>query len=92
VADEILGFAHRHEGVVHVRNEPLVMVAGLLANSELYVGNDSGVTHLAAAVSGKVMVLFGPSDPFLWKPIGAGVQVISGGVSEDSLEGVGVDS
>jgi ADP-heptose:LPS heptosyltransferase len=91
MADEILGFAHRHEGVVHVRNEPLVMAAGLLANSELYVGNDSGVTHLAAAVSGKVIVLFGPSDPLLWKPIGAGIQVISAGVSEDSLAGVGVD-
>lgn len=91
VADEILGFARRHKGVVHVRNEPLIMVAGLLANSDLYLGNDSGITHLAAAVNVRVVVLFGPSDPFLWKPLGKGVQVISAGISEDSLEGVEVE-
>jgi len=91
VADEILGFARGHKGVIHVRNEPLIMVAGLLANSDLYLGNDSGITHLAAAANVRVVVLFGPSDPFLWKPLGKGVQVISAGISEDSLEGVGVE-
>ena len=91
VADEILGFARRHKGVIHVRNEPLIMVGALLAVCDLYVGNDSGITHLAAAVNGKVTVLFGPSDPLLWKPLGTGVQVISAGISEDSLAGVGVD-
>ena len=91
VADEILSFAHGHKGVLHVRNEPLIMVGCLLANSDLYVGNDSGITHLAAAVNGRVVVLFGPSDPLLWKPFGTGVQVISAGISEDSLERVGVD-
>jgi len=91
VADEIFRFARRHKGVIHVRNEPLIMVAGLLANSDGYVGNDSGITHLAAAVNGKVTVLFGPSDPFLWRPLGTGVQVVSAGISEDSLAGVDVD-
>jgi ADP-heptose:LPS heptosyltransferase len=91
VADEILSFAHGHKEVAHVRNEPLIMVGGLLANSDLYVGNDSGITHLAAAVNGKVIVLFGPSDPLLWKPLGTGTLVLSAGISEDSLEGVGVD-
>jgi hypothetical protein len=91
VADAIIGFAHRHKGVVHARNEPLIMVAGLLANSELYVGNDSGVTHLGAAVGGRVVVLFGPTDPLIWKPLGKGVQVIVPGISEDSLAGVSVD-
>ena len=87
-ADEIFGFAHRHKGVIHVRNEPLIMVGGLLANSDLYVGNDSGITHLAAAMNGKVIVLFGPSDPLLWRPLGTETQVISARISEDSFAGV----
>ena len=91
VADEILGFAHGHKGVIHVRKEPLIMVAGLLAMCDLYTGNDSGITHLAAAVNGRVVVLFGPSDPLLWKPLGTGVQVISAGISENSLAELGVD-
>jgi|MudIll2142460700_1097286.scaffolds.fasta_scaffold36583_2 ADP-heptose:LPS heptosyltransferase len=91
VADDILGFAHEHIRVVHVRNEPLIMVASLLAACDLYVGNDSGISHLGAAVSGKVIVLFGPTDPLLWKPTGTGVEVISAGISEDSLAGVSVD-
>ena len=91
VADGIHGFAHGHKNVVHIRNEPLIMVASILANSELYVGNDSGITHLAAATGGNVIVLFGPTDPFLWKPLGAGVQVISTGISDNSLTGLSVD-
>lgn len=91
VADDILGFAHGHRGVVHVRNEPLITVAGLLDACDLYVGNDSGITHLAAAVGGKVIALFGPTDPLLWKPLGAEVQVISAGISEDCLAWVSED-
>jgi ADP-heptose:LPS heptosyltransferase len=67
------------------------MVASLLAASDLYVGNDSGISHLGAAVSGKVIVLFGPTDPLLWKPTGTEVEVISAGISEDSLAGVRLD-
>lgn len=91
VADDILGFAHGHIRVVHVRNEPLIMVASLLAACDLYAGNDSGISHLSAAVSGKVIVLFGPTDPLLWKPTGTGVEVMSAGISDDSLAGVSVD-
>lgn len=91
VANDITGFAHGHRGMVHVRNEPLLMACGLLAVCDLYVGNDSGITHLAAAVNGRVIVLFGPTDPLLWRPLGTGVQVISGGISGDSLAGVSVE-
>jgi len=91
VADDVHGFAHRHKRVAHMRNEPLIMVACLLAACDLYVGNDSGISHLAAAVSGKAIVLFGPTDPLLWRPLGKGIQVISAGISEDALAVVSVD-
>lgn len=46
-----------------------------LARARLYVGNDSGVTHLAAAVGTPVLALFGPSDPDVWAPRGPRVEI-----------------
>jgi ADP-heptose:LPS heptosyltransferase len=46
----------------------LVTLAGILAASAAYVGNDSGVTHLAAAVGARVVAVFGPTDPAVWRP------------------------
>ncbi|HZS94292.1 MAG TPA: glycosyltransferase family 9 protein [Chloroflexota bacterium] len=45
-------------------------VATILAGAELFVGNDSGVTHLAAAVGTPVVALFGPTNPAVWAPRG----------------------
>lgn len=47
-----------------------------LARAAVYVGNDSGITHLAAAVGTPVLALFGPSDPDVWAPRGPNVQVV----------------
>jgi heptosyltransferase-3 len=53
------------------------------------VGNDSGVSHLAAAVGAPVIVLFGPTEPALWRPCGDAVRVVAGGTLEDiSVEAV----
>ena len=50
---------------------PLRQLAAVLAEFQLYVGNDSGVTHLAAALGGPaVAAIFGPSDPVIWAPQG----------------------
>ncbi len=53
----------------------LYQLACWLARARLYIGNDSGVTHLAAAVGTPVLALFGPSDPDVWAPRGPGVQI-----------------
>jgi heptosyltransferase III len=47
-----------------------------LASAAVYIGNDSGITHLAAAVGTPVLALFGPSDPHVWVPRGPHVQVV----------------
>ena len=47
-------------------------VARWLAASTCYVGNDSGVTHLAAALGTPAVALFGPTNPEIWGPRGAG--------------------
>jgi ADP-heptose:LPS heptosyltransferase len=50
------------------RNAPLTDVKTLLAGAQLFVGNDSGPAHVAAAFGIPVVVLFGPSDPVTWSP------------------------
>lgn len=45
-------------------------LAALLAQGSLFIGNDSGVTHLAAISGVPTVALFGPTDPASWAPLG----------------------
>jgi heptosyltransferase III len=58
-----------------VRFDDLYELACWLARAALYVGNDSGVTHLAAAVGAPVLALFGSSDFKVWAPRGEHVRI-----------------
>jgi len=49
---------------------PLVDLAALLSRADLYVGNDSGVTHLAAACGARVVALFRDEFKDAWRPAG----------------------
>jgi len=51
-------------------------VAALLSRADLYVGNDSGVSHLAGAVGARGVVLFGPTQPQQWRPLGGALSVL----------------
>jgi heptosyltransferase III len=51
-------------------NLELSEVAGIARLARCFVGNDSGVSHLAAAVGARGLVLFGPTDPDRWRPLG----------------------
>jgi heptosyltransferase III len=41
-----------------------------------FVGNDSGITHLAAYLGCPTVALFGPTDPCVWGPIGRRTRII----------------
>jgi len=58
-----------------VEIDDLYEVACWLARARLYIGNDSGITHLAAAVGTPVLALFGPTDPRVWAPRGTNVRI-----------------
>ena len=51
-------------------------LAGLLSKAALFIGNDSGPGHIAAAVGTPTLTLFGPTDPLLWAPRGKRSQVL----------------
>lgn len=52
-------------------------VAALLVHCVRYVGNDSGITHLAGALGVPTLAIFGPSDPAVWAPLGTQVTLVS---------------
>jgi ADP-heptose:LPS heptosyltransferase len=54
-----------------IRDMPLPELAGILPYCAAFIGNDSGITHLAAAAGCPVIALFGPSDPVVWGPRGS---------------------
>jgi len=57
-------------------NAPLLEVARHLQQCRGYLGNDSGITHLAAMLGVPTVAIFGPSDPAVWRPLGPLVKVI----------------
>jgi len=52
----------------------LSQVVALLRRSRCYLGNDSGISHLASATGATGVVLFGPTDPAIWAPRGARIR------------------
>ncbi len=61
---------------VDARREPLMIEADLqraaerIAAADRYIGNDSGMTHLAAALGVPTLAIFVGSDPRIWRPLG----------------------
>ena len=53
-------------------------LAQALGRCSFFVGHDTGVTHLAAAVQTPTVALFGPSSADVWRPLGEHVKIIQG--------------
>ena len=72
---ERLEGALKNRGVRFARNLPLTDLAAVLEHS-IFVGHDSGISHLAAAAGASCILLFGPTDPHVWGPRNKNVRVI----------------
>jgi ADP-heptose:LPS heptosyltransferase len=59
-----------------VRFDDLYELACWIAKARVYIGNDSGISHLAAAVGTPVVAIFLESDPLIWAPRGKHVRVL----------------
>jgi heptosyltransferase-3 len=66
-----------------VRIPDLLDLARFLAGAQLYIGNDSGVTHLSAAVGVPTLAIFRASNPAIWAPRGDHVRVAWSGAFPD---------
>jgi hypothetical protein len=74
---ELIGPLAALPGAVLARDLPARVLGALLARAGLYVGNDSGVTHLAAAAGAPTLALFGPTDATTWTPVDPLVETVS---------------
>lgn len=68
----------------------LQALAATLAASRLFIGNDSGVSHLAAAVGAAVVTLFGPTRAEVWRPDGPRVRVVDS--ADGTMVGISLDA
>jgi heptosyltransferase-3 len=59
-----------------VSGAPLEEIKTLISGATLFVGNDSGPAHIAAAFGVPPVVIFGPSDPAIWGPWGTRGEVV----------------
>lgn len=59
-----------------VRFPDLKKLAEWIKGARIYIGNDSGITHLAAAIGIKTVAILGPYTPGIWEPRGSNVTVL----------------
>ena len=85
----VLREAWRDAPVLVARHFPLPHLAAILARSRFFIGHDSGISHLAAAVGAQCLLLFGPTDPAVWAPANANVRVLE--APDGDLAKLGVD-
>lgn len=70
-----LATPHEPNPPVHIVDD-LPRALSLIKGACGFIGNDSGLSHLAAITGLPVTVVFGPSDPVRWKPLGPAVAVV----------------
>ena len=58
-----------------LKNLSLAQALEIISCADAFIGNDSGITQLAGALGVKTLVVFGPTNPAVYKPIGPAVTV-----------------
>jgi len=66
----------RPEQTIPAQSLPIRLLAGVLSKCRFFVGNDSGIAHLAAGLGLASLILFGPTKPEHWAPPGERVRVL----------------
>jgi len=68
---------------------PLEILGAILERASLFIGHDSGISHLASAAGARCLLLFGPTDPKVWAPAGHSVKILQH--ASRSLDGLTPD-
>jgi ADP-heptose:LPS heptosyltransferase len=69
-----------------IRGAPLAEVKSLMAGAQIFIGNDSGPAHIAAAFGVPVVALFGASNPVTWAPWRTEARVLTSPLGIDAIE------
>jgi heptosyltransferase-2 len=85
----LLETAWKGRPVQFAKNLALPHLAALLEDS-VFIGHDSGISHIAAAVGARCVLLFGPTDPAVWAPANENVAVLR--APAGNLSSVGVEA
>ncbi len=73
--EDLVGGLQQPYRTVHTLTD-LLDLMGLLESAGGYIGNDSGPSHLAAFIGLPVTVIFGPTDPERWAPVGRNAEIV----------------
>jgi len=73
VAEEILSFLGNKK-IILLEQLSLLTLAAIISKVRVFLGNDSGISHLAAALGVPSFVIFGPTNANIWKPWGREVR------------------
>lgn len=65
--------------VLRAYNWPLPVLSAALSQARLYLGHDTGISHLAAMSGTRCALIFGPTDPAVWAPPGKHVHAVQRG-------------
>jgi heptosyltransferase-2 len=80
----------RRPGAVVARGLGVRALGAVLARAGLFIGHDSGVSHLAGGWGAPTLALFGPTDPAVWAPVGPRVRVVL--APEGRMDALSVDA
>lgn len=72
---ETLSHNNKNRLKIHIMDD-LIQFSSVLKTADAFIGNDSGISHLAAFIGLPTVAVFGPSDPKRWKPFGNAVTVV----------------
>ena len=74
------------QGFRVLRAAPLAVVKNLMAGAQIFIGNDSGPAHIAAAFGIPVVAIFGSSNPVTWAPWRTEARVLTSPNGIDAIE------
>jgi len=77
LVEEIMSMS-RNTGSVHLAGTDMMTSMAVMNLSNLVISNDTGSAHLAVASSGRVLTIFGPTNPGATAPYGADTHIIQG--------------
>ncbi len=61
---------------IQVKGLSLLQLASVMEGCQLFIGNDSGISHMSSALGIPTIAIFGPTDPRVWSPRGEKVRVV----------------